>query len=61
MKNLYNVSINWDGALYCGLSITWDYRYRKCNISIPSYLTEALHKFQHHTPTRADSLPPHAW
>ena len=56
LKKLYTVSINWYSALYCGLSITWYYRCRTCNISMPSYLTEALQKFQH--PPRADRTPP---
>ena len=39
LKNLYNVSIYWDGALHCDLSIAWDSFCRTCNISMPSYLT----------------------
>ena len=60
LKKLYTVSIDWDGALYCIIYIAWDYRCRTCDISMPSYLTEALNKFQH-PPTLRRQDSPHVW
>ena len=60
LKKIYTISINWYGALYYGLSIAWDYSFRTCKILMPSYLTEALNKFQHPPPLRQQESP-HAW
>ena len=60
LKKLYTISINWNGSLYCGLTINWDYDKRICDISIPTYIKEALHKFQHPAPSRPQDAP-HAW
>ena len=45
LKKLYTIDINWTGSLYCGLTINWDYNKRVCDISMPTYIQEALHKF----------------
>ena len=60
LKKLYTISIDWTGSLYCGLTINWDYNKRICDISIPTYIREALHKFQHPAPSRPQDNP-HAW
>ena len=30
---LYTISIDWNGSLFCGLTIHWDYAARTCDIS----------------------------
>ena len=60
LKKLYTISIDWTGSLYCGLTINWDYDKRICDISMPTYIKEALHKFQHPAPSRPQDSP-HAW
>ena len=60
LKKLYTISIDWTGSLYCGLTINWDYDKRICDISMPTYIKEALHKFQHPAPSRPQDAP-HAW
>ena len=60
LKKLYTLSIDWTGSLYCGLTINWDYDKRICDISIPTYIKEALHKFQHPAPSFPQEAP-HAW
>ena len=53
LNKLYTISINWTGSLYCGLTINWDYNKRKCDISMPTYINEALNKFQYPAPSRS--------
>ena len=60
LKNLYNISIDWTGYLYCVLTMNWDYDKRICDISMPTYIKEALHKFQHPAPSCPQDTP-HAW
>ena len=50
LKKLYNISIDWTGSLYCGLAINWDYDKRICDMFMPTYTQEYLHKFQHPAP-----------
>jgi hypothetical protein len=60
VKNLYGVSLDWTGSLYCGLTLKWDYRKRTVNVSMPGYIAAALHKFQPPPPIKAQDAP-HNW
>ena len=60
LNKLYTISIDWNGSLYYGLTINWDYDKRICDIYMPTYIKEALHKFQHPYPSRPQDTP-HAW
>ena len=42
------VNINWDGKRFCGVHLDWDYDKRTCSLSMPGYVTNALHN----NPTR---------
>jgi hypothetical protein len=54
---LYNVSLDWSGSLYCGMTLVWDYVNRIVDISMPGYIEAALHKFQHLPPLAAQDAP----
>jgi hypothetical protein len=60
LRILYTISIDWTGADYCGLKLTWDYTNRTVDIAIPGYIERALHKFQHPNTPRPQHSP-HAW
>ena len=60
LQQLYQISIDWTGTLYLGLTLNWDYVKRTVAISMPGYVRSALHKFQHTAPTRRQDAP-HAW
>ncbi len=60
VKDLYGVSLDWTGSLYCGLTLQWDYRQRTVDVSMPGYVAAALHKFQHPPPIKAQDAP-HGW
>ena len=60
LRELYEITIDWTGKLYCGLTLDWDYFNRRCTLSMPNYIVKALHKFQHQTPSKPQHAP-HAW
>ena len=60
LKTIYKISKEWYGKLYYGLNLKWDYYMREVLVSMPNYVTKALHKFQYFAPKRAQYAP-HQW
>jgi hypothetical protein len=60
LEDLYTVSTDWTGSLYCGLTLDWDYQNHTVDLSMPNYVSTALHKFQHPPPSRLQHAP-HKW
>jgi hypothetical protein len=60
VKDHYELTINWSGKLYCGLSLDWHYDEGYVDISMPGYVNRALLKFEHPAPLRAQHAP-HKW
>jgi hypothetical protein len=56
----YEITTDWDGSLYCGLTLDWHYADGYVDISMPGYVTRALSKFQHPAPKRSQHAP-HQW
>jgi hypothetical protein len=56
LRTNYNITCDWDGLLYIGISIKWDYTASTADIAMPGYIKRALFCFQHPTPY----LPEHA-
>jgi hypothetical protein len=56
----YVVATDWTGTQYCGLTLQWDYTARTVDISMPGYVSKALQRFSHPTPTRPENSP-HPW
>jgi hypothetical protein len=56
----YEIITDWDGSLYCGLTLDWHYADGYVDISMPGYVTRALSKFQHPAPKRSQHAP-HQW
>jgi hypothetical protein len=46
----YELTTAWEGKLYSGMSLKWDYKNRTCDISLSDYVANVLSKFQHGTP-----------
>jgi hypothetical protein len=46
----YELTTEWEGKVYSGMSLKWDYKNRTCNISMPGYVSNVLRKFQHNAP-----------
>jgi hypothetical protein len=57
LETHYTVAKDWDGSLYCGISLKWDYKQRTCDISMPTYIEKQLHKFRHDRPKRPQHSP----
>ena len=38
LRDLYEITIDWTGKLYCGLTLNWDYHNRRCTLSMPRYI-----------------------
>jgi hypothetical protein len=60
MKKNYNISSDWNGTAYCGLTLEWDCKNRTVDLSMPGYIKAALHKDQHPAPVRPEHAP-HTW
>ena len=56
----FTVSTDWEGKNYCGLTLDWHYDDGFVDISMPEYVTNALLKFQHKSPSRPCHAP-HKW
>ena len=47
LNKKYNLTKDWAGDLYCGISLRWDYVARTLNISMPGYIKKQLLKYKH--------------
>jgi hypothetical protein len=60
LRENYKITEDWTGELYLGITLNWDYKNRTVDLSMPNYVSEALHKFQHPAPYRPEHAP-HDW
>ena len=60
LQQYFDISIDWTGTNYCGLTLDWHYDHGYVDVSIPGYVVEALQKFQHTKPQRPQHAP-HQW
>jgi hypothetical protein len=56
-KEFESVSTDWDGVLYCGITLEWNYEEGWVDISMPGYIKKVLHKYNHDAPTRPQNTP----
>jgi hypothetical protein len=57
LRQHYKLSEDWEGTLYCGITLEWDYQERTLDISMPGYILKLRAKFQHETPKRPQHSP----
>jgi hypothetical protein len=57
IKKKYNISRDWNGTAYCGLTLELDFKNRTVDLSISGYIKAALHKYQHPSPARPEHAP----
>jgi hypothetical protein len=60
LRENYKITEDWTGELYLGITLNWDYKKRTVDLSMPNYVSETLHKFQHPAPYRPEHAP-HDW
>jgi hypothetical protein len=41
----YEITTDWSGKVYSGMTLKWDYQNRTCDISMPGYVSNVLIKF----------------
>jgi hypothetical protein len=56
----YNISSDWSGSAYCGLTLDLEYKNRTVDLYMPGYIKAALQKYQHAAPARPENAP-HTW
>ena len=54
------ISVDWEGKLFCGITLDWDYQNKHVDLSIPGYIQNVLHKY-HHKPSRRKQYSPHPY
>ena len=57
IKQHYDITVDWSGSSYCGLSLSWDYIARTLDVSMPGYVKRALLDFQHPSPNKPEHAP----
>jgi hypothetical protein len=57
LEKFYEVSVDWKGKLFCGVNLKWDYKQHTVDLSMPTYIPAALHRFQHKPPTKPQHAP----
>jgi hypothetical protein len=60
IKKNYNISSDWKGSAYCGLTLEWDYKKGTVDLSMMGYINASLHKYQHAALARTEHAP-HTW
>jgi hypothetical protein len=53
----YNITVDWTGRHYLGLTLDWNYQQHYVDVSMPGYIKQALHEFQHEMPSRPTHSP----
>jgi len=57
LKEHYEITEDWEGTKYCGITFDWDYENREVHMSMPGYVRKALVRFQHPVPEKPEHQP----
>ena len=57
LKEFYEVEVDWEGSLYCGITLDWHYEDRYVDISMPKYVHKQLLRYAHSPPRRKQYCP----
>ena len=57
IKETYEVTEDWTGDLYCGITLKWNYNQQWLDISMPGYIKKLLLKYKHRMPTKPQHCP----
>ena len=57
LETKYKVTIDWEGKLYIGIALKWDYEKGTVQLSRPWYVRVALHDFQQDKPKQPQESP----
>ena len=48
LNTYHEVSVYWEGIIFCGVSLDWNYKGKMFDFSMIGYISKALIKYQHH-------------
>ena len=57
LQKKYNITTDWKGGLYIGITLAWDYHKRIVDLSMPGYIKKALTRFMHVRPKTSQHSP----
>jgi hypothetical protein len=57
MLRSYELTNDWEGKVYSGMTLQWDYKNRTFDMSMPTYLANFSSKFQHDKPKHRQDTP----
>jgi hypothetical protein len=52
IKAHYDITENWQGSLYSGINLNWNYTKRTCRLTMDDYIANVLTKYDHPRPTK---------
>ena len=55
--NYEKVSEYWEGKLYCGITVEWNYNQRWVDISMTGYFKRLRQGYEHLTPEKMQHIP----
>jgi hypothetical protein len=65
LKKQSELTKDWDGNLYCGIKLNWNYDNRTLDILMPGYIIKQLQKYKHAIPAKPqhclDTPQPHQY
>jgi hypothetical protein len=53
----YEITTDWGGTVYHGITLKWYYDKRTCDISVTGYVNNVLNRFQHKNPKTPQHTP----
>jgi hypothetical protein len=57
LEKHYEVSVDWEGKLFCGITLDWNYKMGHVDLSVPGYVQRKLIKYGHKKPARPQHSP----
>ena len=57
LERWYDITVDWKGQKYVGISLEWDYDERTLHTSVPGYVQKSLKKFGHPKPAKPQHAP----
>ena len=57
LEDHYDITTDWKGEKYIGLTLDWDYDRREVHLSMPGYIKKARKEFGHEMPRRKQDSP----
>ena len=58
IKENYEVSVDWEERIYCGITLTWNYEGKQyVDTAMPTYVPKTLQKIEHPTPKKPQHTP----